>query len=297
MSDNIRSILYEIGYTKLIDNGKEFRTKPIYRESDNYTSLSIKKDSGRFVDFGANISGSFEELIKISLNLKTIDDAKVALELKNFSTEVIKQKPKIQMETNLDKNCLNLIISKHDYWINRGVSEETISTFKGGIMLDGKMKNRYVFPIFDHKGELIGISGRSIQENPKIKWKHIGKKDYWKYPLYFNHQIIKDKNECILVESIGDMLALWEAGIKNAMVLFGLELSHSCLNVLIRFSTKKIIIATNNDQNHAGNKASNKIEGKLLKFFDKKNVKVYLPTKNDFGSMTTEEIKEWYNNA
>lgn len=294
---NIRELLQEIGYTKIIDNGKEYRTKPLYRESNNYTSLSIKKDTGRFVDFGANISGSFEELVKLSLNLKTTDEAKKALKLKDFKIEITPSKPKIQMETDLDKKSLGLIIPKHDYWIERGVSSETISVFNGGIMMEGKMKNRYVFPIFNHAGELIGMSGRSIQKDPKIKWKHIGKKEFWKYPLYFNHKIIKDKNECILVESIGDMLKLWDCGIKNVMVLFGLELSHSCLNVLIRFSTKKIIIATNNDESGAGNKASLKIKGKLLKFFDKQTVKIALPTKNDFGCMEESEIKEWYKNV
>jgi 5S rRNA maturation endonuclease (ribonuclease M5) len=297
MNLDLREILNEIGYTRLLDNGKEYRTKPLYRESDNFTSLSIKKDTGYFVDFGANISGSFEELVKLTLNLKTIEDAKQTLVSKNFNIEIKPQKPKIEMETNLDKECLKLIVPKHDYWINRGISIETISVFNGGIMLDGKMKNRYVFPIFDAKGDLVGISGRSLDQNPKIKWKHIGKKDYWKYPLHFNHKIIKEKNECILVESIGDMLKLWDSGIKNTMVIFGLELSHSCLNVLLRFSTKKIIIATNNDENSAGNNASLKIKNKLIKFFDEDSIKIKLPTKNDFGVMTTEEIKEWYKNV
>lgn len=74
-SDQIRDVLTDIGYS-LRDYGKEYRAKPIYRDSDNNTVLSIKKDTGRWIDFKEGISGSFEELIKLSLNLSSIDDAK-----------------------------------------------------------------------------------------------------------------------------------------------------------------------------------------------------------------------------
>ena len=34
---------------------------------------------------------------------------------------------------------------------------------------------------------------------------------------------------------------------------------------------------------------------KLRKYFDENQVEVKLPTKNDFGEMSKEEILEWYN--
>ena len=50
MTHDLKSILTEIGY-KLHDRGKEYRSRAIYRDSDNDTVLSIKKDTGRWVDF------------------------------------------------------------------------------------------------------------------------------------------------------------------------------------------------------------------------------------------------------
>ena len=60
------------------------------------------------------------------------------------------------------------------------------------------------------------------------------------------------------MESIGDMLSLWE-GIKNSVVLFGVNLSDSILFYLIGLRVKKIVIALNNDgENKAGNSGAEK---------------------------------------
>ena len=40
MDDKIREVLGEVGYT-LYDFGQYFRARPLYRESDNNTVLSI----------------------------------------------------------------------------------------------------------------------------------------------------------------------------------------------------------------------------------------------------------------
>jgi DNA primase len=94
---------------------------------------------------------------------------------------------------------------------------------------------------------------------------------------------------------VGDMLSLWEAGVKNSMVIFGLDASVPQLNALIRLDPNKIIISLNNDEknNSAGNLAAEKLERKLLKYFDRNQVSVKLPTENDFGEMSVQQIKEW----
>ena len=56
-----------------------------------------------------------------------------------------------------------------------------------------------------------------------------------------------------------------------------------------------MIISLNNDEdkNSAGNVAAEKLKRKLLKYFDKNQVAIHLPTANDFGEMSSEQIKEW----
>jgi len=76
---DFKNILLDVGYSNIKDNGREFRMKPMYRDSSSDTVLSVRKDTGHFIDFSKQISGSFEHLIQLSLGLKTIDEAKTVL--------------------------------------------------------------------------------------------------------------------------------------------------------------------------------------------------------------------------
>ena len=297
MESTFKEVLLEIGYSNIIDNGRELRTRPIYRESSNYTSLSIDKKTGRFKDFGGDIRGSFEELVKLSLGLKTVGEAQKWLSGKYVFAKVKTEKPKIKQPRKLNLEDLQTIEADHSYWVSRGISTETLETFQGGVMKEGRFKNRYVFPVFNHKKELVGISGRDLQASSgsmRPKWKHIGDKSKWKYPLQINSSLIYDSKEVIIIESIGDALALWDCGCRNIVVSFGLDISVELLNLFIKYDLNKIVISFNNDlDNNAGNRAAEKAQKKLLKYFDTSQVSVKLPSKNDFGEMSKPEIQEW----
>jgi len=293
--NNVYQILTNIGYS-LKDYGREYRTKPIYRDSDNDTVLRIYKDSGFWVDFKENTSGDLPSLIKLSLKLNSHEEAKKWLKEKNFApVNIIKDKPKIKDKKIFDKEVLTKLNPDHIYWINRGIEAEVIKEFQGGVASGGKMKNRYVFPIFNLNKDLIGFSGRDITNQSKIKWKHLGDKSSWSYPSHLNLDILNEKKEIFLIESIGDCLSLWQNDIKNTIVTFGLEISISVLNLLLRIDPNKIYIAFNNDseKNNAGNFAAEKAKNKLLRYFDRNQIDIKLPIKKDFGEMTKEEISEW----
>jgi hypothetical protein len=293
--NNIHQILTNIGYS-LKDYGREYRTKPLYRESDNDTVLRIYKDTGFWVDFKENISGDFHLLIKKTLKLETEDQAKTWLKNKNFNyTRSENIQPKIKDKKIFDKELLLKLEKNHEYWVNRRVKEQTLTLFQGGIARAGKMKNRYVFPIFNSKEEIVGFSGRDITNQSKIKWKHLGDKSNWCYPTYLNLNILKDEKEVYLIESIGDCLALWDANIKNTIITFGLEISTAILNLLLKIDPNRIYISFNNDKdkNRAGNDAAQKGVNKLLRYFDRRQLEIKLPEKKDFGEMTTEEIIQW----
>ena len=74
MIENLKDILLDLGYSNISDNGRELRMKPIYRDSSSNTVLSVRKDTGHFIDFSKQLSGSFADLVKISLNLKSQDE-------------------------------------------------------------------------------------------------------------------------------------------------------------------------------------------------------------------------------
>jgi hypothetical protein len=294
---NIYQILTDLGY-KLKDCGKEYRARPLYRDSDNDTVLKIYKDTGHWFDFKENISGDFSSLVSMTLKLEDTNKAKEWLKNKNFAfykPEPL-EKPLLKSTKTFDIESLSKLENNHSYWMNRGVHQEQLIKFKGGIATTGKMKNRYVFPIFDIKNNIIGFSGRDITNKSKIKWKHLGEKSEFLYPLFLNQEAIKEQKEIFLIESIGDMLSLWQAGIKNTMVTFGTSLSLSILNYALKSDIKNIYISLNNDfnKNNAGNIAANKTYSRLLRYFDKDQIKIALPTKKDFGEMNKEEILEWH---
>ena len=296
-----KNILLDVGYSNIKDNGREFRMKPVYRDSSSDTVLSVRKDTGHFIDFSKQISGSFEYLIQLSMGLKTIDEAKTILKDKwEVSNETKREhRPSVSAPKVFPSSYLEKIIPDHSYWQNRNISKETLSLFNGGIVHNGTMANRYVFPIFNSKEELIGVTGRYIKEIPEgrstPKWLHRGRTSEWIYPLQVNQKILKQEKEIILVESIGDMLALWECGVKNSIVVFGLNISPSFINLLIKLDPNKIFVSFNDDSdnNNAGNKGVETAVRKLKNYFDPHQIQVAFPTQNDFGDMSREEILEW----
>ena len=162
----------------------------------------------------------------------------------------------------------------------------------------GKMKDRYVFPIFNSKNKIVGFSGRDLmnyENSHRPKWKHIGSKSTWVYPAFLNADILLKNKKIIIVESIGDLLALWDAGIKYVIVSFGLDASSRLLNFLLKIDPNEVILSFNNDEanNSAGNKAADKTFNKLKKYFDPKQIKIILPDKKDFGEMNKKEIINW----
>lgn len=296
---NVFQVLTDLGY-KLKDHGKEYRTRPLYRDSDNDSVLRIYKDTGKWVDFKQNISGDMNSLIQLTLKLENTTKAEEWLKNKNFAFKnpIEIEKPLIKSSKKFDAEILSKLEDYQDYWLKRGVTLETLKVFKGGVAKMGKMKNRYVFPIFNAKNNIIGFSGRDVTSVSKIKWKHIGEKTEFIYPLFINSQIIQEQKEIILVESIGDMLSLWQAGFKNTLVTFGTNLSLAILNYCLKVDPKIIYISLNNDfeKNHAGNIGADKMESRLSRYFDKNQLKIALPPKKDFGEMTREEILQWKNN-
>ena len=150
----IKEILLSLGYSNISEDTKNYRMKPIYRDSGSNTVLSVRKDTGSFIDFSRNLNGSFNQLIKLSLGFKTEQEALQWIE-KNVEGGVnirgAEDKPTLKEPKIFSKVCLEKVISDHSYWINRGISNQTLELFDGGVVKVGKMKDRYIFPVYDYK--------------------------------------------------------------------------------------------------------------------------------------------------
>jgi hypothetical protein len=134
---NVKEILIDLGYSNISEGPKEYRMRPIYRDSDNNTVLSVKKESGRFIDFSKGITGSIEDLIKLSLNLKNVEEVKTWISNKNISLERREEaKPKLVTQKVYEKDMLLKLKKDHSYWIQRGVPEDILVEFEGGVALE-----------------------------------------------------------------------------------------------------------------------------------------------------------------
>jgi hypothetical protein len=283
---DVKSILIEMGYTALKEDGLFWRTKPLYRDSKNPTSLRIRKNTGGFVDFSADLSGTLEDLVKLT----TGKDIK----LEDLQGDFEEIREAIKTTTGIKREWEGAtLVKSYKFYLGRGISQETQDKFGARLCQSGKMTRRMVFPIFSEEGEIVGIDGRAIFDS-NIKWKKVGYKMEWIFPRFAIPYIL-ESGEVILVESIGDAMALWDAGIKNVLVIFGVKIFSKLISKIIELNPKKIIIATNNepDNDMVGNDAAQKIGEKLLKFFDGSVIDIKLPPKKDFGEMTKTEINLW----
>lgn len=207
-----------------------------------------------------------------------------------------KPEPKIEVSKKWPLDILKGLIRNNDYWNNRGIRGEVCNLFDMGIATKGQLDHRSVNPIFNEKKTyIVGFAGRTIK-NRDPKWKILGVKSEFLFPLWLNKGIILDKKEIILVEGVGCVLSLYNSGIFNSICLFGVNISSQIISKLIELSPNKIIISLNNENSNIGINAALKIKKQLLSFFGEEKIVVKLPIKKDFNEMNELEIKNWYKN-
>lgn len=285
--NDLRAVLADIGYGPILETVDDLRMRPIYRESDNHTSLCVSKFTGRWIDFGTGERGTIQNLISKTLSLNSQKESEMYLKGVSFSEDRTNSLSTFTPK-NFSLDYIGMISQlTSNYWLKRGISEKTLKPFRSVVCNDGIMKKRYVFPIISHENDkIIGFTGRDLTFNSKRpKWKHIGNKSFWAYPLFINKQSILSKKQIILVESIGDCLALFECGITNVIVMFGISLNKKLLVEILKLDPDKIFISLNNDvnNNNIGNNASTKIKFMLNKYFDEEQLIIKLPIKKDFN--------------
>lgn len=301
---SIKDLLIDLGY-KLTDCGTVWRAQAIYRSGKNSMSLMIDKKDGAYYDFGTGEAGNFQTLIELSTGNKIenfedfLEAAKIEI---NFAEP---EKPTIEMEKIWQENELELILPHYKFYEDRGISKETLRFFRSGLQHSGTLNQRYVFPIYNELGQIHGWSGRDMTNKKKAKWYHVGRTSNWVYPFYMENESgdfpsqdsIREGREIILLESIGDMLALWERGYRNTLVAFGVKLSPKLCSTIMGLAPKRVTIAFNNDSHKDFNTGREKAISaymKLINYVDYNKISIALPYKaNDFGEINDDNFKVW----
>ncbi len=296
-----RKILEDLGY-RLKDHGSYWRTNALYRSGDNASALQIYKDTGVWKDFVEDSDFlPFQALLEKTLNTK--DSSIIKPYLNNSTLNTLSrpyQKKLLKEEKTYSDSALTKLLPHYDFYLKKGISESTLKDFKCGLAMSNKMYQRIVFPIFRSDGKMHGFSGRKTTTNDnKPKWLHVGRCSDWFYPFYTIEEIEKEilkKKTVHIVESVGDCLSLYDNGIKNVLVSFGLNISPKFISKLSTMPIDKIFISFNNDFNSERNRGFEGAIKSIFKLSDSTDFnKIYFapPTSNDFGEMTAEEISAY----
>jgi DNA primase len=119
---------------------------------------------------------------------------------------------------------------------------------------------RVVVPIFDLKGEVVGIYGRKIKDDPESP-RHLYLPG--EHKAVFNAVSAKTTQTLILCEAIFDAMSFWAAGFRNAVPLYGADGWTPHHEALIRENgTTEVYLALDNDE--TGRRETPKLKEKLL---------------------------------
>ena len=300
--EKIKESLIQLGY-KLADRGSYWQTNALCRNGDNKTAIQIYKNTGVWKDHVQDSSFSpFKRLVEITLGTNDKKSIEQYIEEDNIGSNYNKLTfpEKLEMEEIYPNKCLERLLPHYKFYNDKGISTQHLEKLKSGYATSGKLNNRFVFPIYNEHEQIHGFSGRDMNSfGDRPKWKHVGRKKSWIYPLYADKEVrdsIEKTKELILVESIGDLLNLNENGYKNVLVTFGLDISTKLICATLSLNIDRLIISLNNDsqsERNRGLESSIKNYLKLLNYYDPDKIAICLPTAKDFGEMSSDNFNSW----
>lgn len=137
---------------------------------------------------------------------------------------------------------------------------------RAGISVPGRSVDRFrgrvIFPLFDHRGNVVGFAGRVLPFDPRASEiaKYINSPEtpvYHKsrilYGLNLTKEEIKKEKKAVIVEGELDLISAFQAGIKNIVALKGSAFTEDQVRLLSRFSTEAVLAL---DTDFAGNEAA-----------------------------------------
>lgn len=276
---------------KLKRSGRNFSGLcPFHNEKS--PSFSVSQDKQIYKCFGCGEAGNVITFVMKNKNLPFVDAVKYLGEKANITIEEgsgrkskTTEKKEIMYKVNVEaarfffSNLMNTKEAK-EYFLNRGIKEETIKKFglgyakdswnnlifhlrkkgfKDEILLEAglvstsektgniydRFRNRVMFPVFDYSGKVIGFGGRVLDDS---KPKYLNSPETLVFQkgtnLYGLNFAIKNKipdRYFIIVEGYMDVITLQQYGITNVVASLGTALTSNQARLLKRYADKVII--------------------------------------------------------
>lgn len=252
----------------------------------NSPACEFNKTSGYYICFSCGEVGHIIDAIMKLTNRNYIEAMRYLASIddgdSNFSDKIdsiVDSSPSNSFDQSIIERLHNSVASGgrgRDYFISRGISESTMSTFKLGY---SDKKDMIVIPVQDHANEYIGFVGRSVQGKEFQNSTGMKKSQY-----LFNLNRCKF-TDIIVVESSIDCMRLYQLG-YNAVATLGAFPSKRQIELLNRYA-RAIYVIPDSDE------AGKKMVEKLLQGC-KKDVKIgRLDGFKDVGEMTDEQISSF----
>jgi DNA primase len=261
---------------------------PFHREKT--PSFSVLSDKQIYKCFGCGETGNVITFVMKNRNLPFVealhflgDRVNITIESRNDSDKGYNDQKNKLYSINVEAarfffgNLSKMSFAK-DYFIRRGISENTIRRFGLGFSMDSfnsllqhlkrkgfseldilsagliiknekgniydRFRNRAMFPVFDYRGRVIGFGGRVLDDS---KPKYLNSPEtaifHKGINLYGLNFAIKQNNDrmFIIVEGYMDCISLHQYGITNAVASLGTALTVNQAKLLKRYADKIII--------------------------------------------------------
>jgi 5S rRNA maturation endonuclease (ribonuclease M5) len=293
---------------------------PVHEGSDNPRAFSFSKDKGIWKCWTRDCQQEYRNdifgIIRGSLSRETGKDVGFSEALK-WSCQFLGVSSKVKSESTLpDESDFHKLVNaiKSDvitqkeceeikldycsdlpskYFLGRGFKESTLNYFEVGDCHErtSKLFDRSIIPIHNDDGtKVIACIARAIKEYKTPKFL-ITPKGFDKRFFFYNYhralEHINKTSSVILVEGQSDVWRLYEAGIYQAVSLFGRTLSKEQEHKLHKLSITQVIVLLDNDQ--AGRESKVQIQRQLSRMYKLSFPKI--PTK-DVGDMSVDNIRE-----
>ncbi len=154
----------------------------------------------------------------------------------------------------------NYLINKKKYK-KEDLIEAGLAFYAGGRVMDF-FRNRVMFPLFDHRGNVVGFSGRAIDE-PYDGGKYINTRDtivYHKGSMFFGlntaKEEIKKMDKAIILEGELDVISCFSQGIKNVIAVKGTALTDDQVALISRFTNNICLSFDTDDAGYTATKRS-----------------------------------------
>ena len=239
----ISKVIEESG-ARLKKVGREFVTTCVWHQDSN-PSLTINDDKGFCFCHVCREGGDAIAFLKQKDGLNFPDAAQLAADILGIPVEKENVDPvleakraaaKAEHKERLDKAQSRYVRDLHDpragrirqVLKDRQIVRETAEEFGLGYSSEGFFSGRITIPIYDHRKQLVGWTGRATLDKDRqpAKYKNSAEDDFFqKRYLVFNEararEAGREAGSLIFVEGHLDVISLWQHGIANVVAMQG----------------------------------------------------------------------------